>query len=413
VELQQAKKTQYALEADLAAKESEIEYMRSTHAEKIEEINRKHEEQLQRLCIDFICKQIQKLGEDNCKVMEESMLRAIGMEKIEPGEIISSIIDDVFFIIQSGLNKAINSSSVDCICTVLNNAVILLETNFINHVCAPIWEGYPNQEGWIAQHFFRVFQGLNAAESGVERQRRYFLVSINNLQAAVIALHKLKGTLSDEIAKNVNLAYESANDKLSISLSQLDHVAKQLENLAETGIDVLCESAFRSRLKTNAEAYLCTDHCITEEELSEFAIDDPFMKNYLAQMDKYIAEYANLLTSENYKLLMRKVAAEAVYQFEDVVLKCAFNRLGARQLDREYRQMSAHLTSIDGWSLRESCSRIAQVVAILSADTVTEALEFAEQLQANTASKEILSLAEIKCILMRRVDFSRIALMDA
>lgn len=56
-----------------------------------------------------------------------------------------------------------------------------------------------------------------------------------------------------------------------------------------------------------------------------------------------------------------EVSIEALRQFERVILKCVFNRLGGLQLDKDYRQLTTYLTSIAGWSIRQKCFKLSQV----------------------------------------------------
>jgi hypothetical protein len=66
--------------------------------------------------------------------MMESVHKAIEMEDVEEGALTSSLLDDVFFIVRKSIRRSITSSSVDCICAMLNNGCALLETDFFTHV---------------------------------------------------------------------------------------------------------------------------------------------------------------------------------------------------------------------------------------------------------------------------------------
>lgn len=59
--------------------------------------------------------------------------------------------------------------------------------------------------------------------------------------------------------------------------------------------------------------------------------------------------------------LLSSICAEVNRQFERVILKSSFNRLGGLQLDREFRSLTSYLTGIAGWMLREKCARLSQV----------------------------------------------------
>lgn len=62
-----------------------------------------------------------------------------------------------------------------------------------------------------------------------------------------------------------------------------------------------------------------------------------------------------------FKALLAVICAEVMRQMERVIFKCSFNRLGALQLDREFRALTSYLTNISGWSVREKFSRFSQV----------------------------------------------------
>lgn len=66
--------------------------------------------------------------------MTESVTKAIEMEDVEDGSLTSSLLDDVFFIVRKSIRRSITSSSVDCVCAMLNNGCTLLETDYFTHI---------------------------------------------------------------------------------------------------------------------------------------------------------------------------------------------------------------------------------------------------------------------------------------
>ncbi|KAI1702092.1 COG4 transport protein domain-containing protein [Ditylenchus destructor] len=341
--------------------------------------------------------------------MIESVKKAIEMDDVEEGSLTSTLLDDVFFIVRKSIRRSISSASVDCVCAMLNNGVTLLEMEFIKHVNAPIRAGYPSV-GWTAEAYqtaqtaYNVIQhGKTVAEAGPEKQRSAFLVALNNLRASVECVNSLKAGLSEDFSRHLNQISATEKGKLENSVSQMDDLCKKLEHHANLGVGKLCEAAFRNKIKTSAEVYLDVSHNISEEELTEYEAADPFMENFIAQLDKQIAHFENLLITENYQVLLNAIASEAVHQFERVIFKCVFNRLGGLQLDKEYRQLTNYLTSIVGWSVREKCLRLSQIVGTLNSETIEEAIEFLQQQQIGG----VLSLNEVKKVLLLRVDFPR------
>lgn len=65
------------------------------------------------------------------------------------------------------------------------------------------------------------------------------------------------------------------------------------------------------------------------------------------------------------KELLVAVCAEVCIQFERVIMKSVYNRLGGLQLDKDFRSLSSYLTNIAGWVVREKCARLSQVSFIM------------------------------------------------
>ncbi|KAJ1358584.1 hypothetical protein KIN20_017052 [Parelaphostrongylus tenuis] len=75
--------------------------------------------------------------------MDESIRKAIDTDVKEEG-LLSSVVDDVLFLVRKCVRRAMSSGSVDCVCAALNNGVPLLETTFYRHLYNAIQAGYPS-----------------------------------------------------------------------------------------------------------------------------------------------------------------------------------------------------------------------------------------------------------------------------
>ncbi len=70
------------------------------------------------------------------------------------------------------------------------------------------------------------------------------------------------------------------------------------------------------------------------------------------------------------------MSGECGRQVEKMILKTTFNRLGGLQLDKELRELTAYLTSVSGWAVREKLARLTQIASLLNVDSVNEAREY-------------------------------------
>ncbi|KAK0395654.1 hypothetical protein QR680_001376 [Steinernema hermaphroditum] len=137
----------------------------------------------------------------------ECMQKAVEIDSTEEGSLISSVVDDVFFIVRKGIRRALSSSSVDCICAMINYGVTLLEGDFLNHMSLPIQSGYPSV-GWTAEAYqtaqtaYNVLQhGKTMAEAGPDNQRAQFIGAANNIRSAAESVESLKNSICDDVKK--------------------------------------------------------------------------------------------------------------------------------------------------------------------------------------------------------------------
>ncbi|VDN38983.1 unnamed protein product [Gongylonema pulchrum] len=205
--------------------------------------------------------------------MKESVAKAMTMDLKETDSLTSSMLDDVFFIVRKCVRRSLSSSSVDCVCAVLNNGVTLLETDFLKYIYAGIKAGYPGA-GWTAEAYqtaqtaYNVIQhGKTVADAGPEKQKEL-----------------------SEVEKG----------KLENAVSQLDDLVRKFDSSANVGVDKLCAAAFRPKLKSSMELYLNVSHTPSDSEFADFEADDPFMENFIATLDRHLASFEPLLISVNY-----------------------------------------------------------------------------------------------------------------
>ncbi|VDM58995.1 unnamed protein product [Angiostrongylus costaricensis] len=149
--------------------------------------------------------------------------------------------------------------------------------------------------------------------------------------------------------------------KLEHAVGQLTDVSRKMHHLASLGMESLCKTAFRPKLRASCDSFVDLPHTLTDTQLAEFEAVDPFIEQFNATLDKQIASFEQLLHKENFHSLLLIVCSEVERQMERVIMKCSFNRLGGLQLDREFRQLSTYLSGIAGWTARERCARLAQV----------------------------------------------------
>lgn len=68
------------------------------------------------------------------------LLQAVTMDTYEKGQLTSSMVDDCFYIVKKCISRALSSSSIDCLCAMINHANSVLESDFrCAHFLVHIW----------------------------------------------------------------------------------------------------------------------------------------------------------------------------------------------------------------------------------------------------------------------------------
>ncbi|PIO63361.1 hypothetical protein TELCIR_15040 [Teladorsagia circumcincta] len=396
------------------------------------------------------------------EILEKKLETAVEAEDIPSMQ--SSVVDDVLFLVRKCVRRAMSSGSVDCVCAALNYGVALLETTYYQHLHNTIQAGYPStnfaaEALQTAQNAYNVIQHGKTTDPDVQRDT--FITAANNARGtAELLLDLRKGlenewsyptetvqiikvyilscdafldlphTLTDvQLAEfeavdpfieqfNANLdkqiaSFESVLHKenfQSLLLAVCSEVESQLERVIMKcsfnrlgGLQLDREFRQLSAYLSGVAGWTARERCARLSQLAEFEAVDPFIEQFNANLDKQIASFESVLHKENFQSLLLAVCSEVESQLERVIMKCSFNRLGGLQLDREFRQLSAYLSGVAGWTARERCARLSQIVALLNVENVDEAIELREATRTSPIARMLSANDTIK-VLELRVD---------
>ncbi|KAK2085430.1 Golgi transport complex subunit 4 [Saguinus oedipus] len=75
--------------------------------------------------------------------MRETVNKAVALDTYEKGQLTSSMVDDVFYIVKKCIGRALSSSSIDCLCAMINLATTELESDFRDVLCNKLRMGFP------------------------------------------------------------------------------------------------------------------------------------------------------------------------------------------------------------------------------------------------------------------------------
>ncbi|XP_058257409.1 conserved oligomeric Golgi complex subunit 4 [Hemibagrus wyckioides] len=387
----------------------------------VESVIREHQQCLERLLKDcqLSCTMQELIGyyipmEEY--YMRETVNKAVAMDTAEVGQMSSSMVDDVFYIVKKCISRALTSGNSDCVCAMINHAISVLETDFREVLVTKLRAGYP------ASTLQDLHRGVTSAVSlmqsslqqgkiqslGIESQEQAktaYLVTLNNVQVCSENISTLKKNLESDCAKLFSqvAGSEQAQAKIDSCLSDLVNTSSKLKDLLQEGLQELNNTAIRPQVKPWISSFLSVSHNIEEEEFSEYEANDPWVQQLVVQLEQLMAEFKAGLSPVIYDMLTSLMTSLIAMELEKTVFKCSFSRLGGLQFDKELRSLVAYLSSVTSWTIRDKFARLTQIATILNLERVSEILDYWGPNSGPLTWR--LTPAEVRQVLALRVDF--------
>uniref|UniRef100_A0A8C3SU63 Conserved oligomeric Golgi complex subunit 4 n=1 Tax=Chelydra serpentina TaxID=8475 RepID=A0A8C3SU63_CHESE len=348
--------------------------------------------------------------------MRETVVKAVAMDMCEKGQLTSSMVDDVFYIVKKCIGRALSSSSIDCLCAMINHSTTELESDFREVLCTKLKLGFP------ATTFQDIQRGVTSAVNimhsslqqgkfdtkGIEstdEAKQSFLVTLNNVEVCSENIMTLKKTLESDCAKLLSQGFggEQAEAKIDSCLADMAAVSNKFRDLLQEGLGELNSTAVKPQVKPWINLFLSVSHNIEEEEFNDYEANDPWVQQFIINLEQQMAEFKAGLSPVIYDSLSSLTTSLIAIELEKVVLKSTFSRLGGLQFDKELRSLIAYLTTVTTWTIRDKFARLSQMATILNLERVTEILDYWGPNSGPLTWR--LTPAEVRQVLALRIDF--------
>ncbi|XP_068115772.1 conserved oligomeric Golgi complex subunit 4 [Hyperolius riggenbachi] len=348
--------------------------------------------------------------------MRESVNKAVAMDTYERSQMTSSMVDDVFYIVKKCIGRALSSSSIDCLCAMINLSTTMMESDFREVLCNKLRMGFP------ATTFQDIQRGVTSAVSlmqsslqqgkfdtkGIESNdeaKMSFLVCLNNVEVCSENIMTLKKNLENDCKKlfSQDFGREQAKAKIDSCLSDMASVSNKFRDLLQEGLGELNSTAIKPQVKPWINLFLSCTHNIEEEEFNDYEANDPWVQEFIVKLEQLMSEFKVGLSPVIYENLTSLLTTLIAMELEKVILKSTFSRLGGLQFDKELRSLIAYLTTVTTWTIRDKFARLSQMATILNLERVTEILDYWGPNSGPLTWR--LTPAEVRQVLALRVDF--------
>lgn len=275
----------------------------------------------------------------------ESCARAIQMDELDDTNLTSSVLDDVFFIIQKCINRALSCGSLDVLCAVINHSVSLLETTFCDALNDRIKYGFPNTGGISgAAAALDLSQAYNVIQTSrylqttgdLERAKQLFLTAVNNLDMASDYINALRNNIQEKITKSSALVKKKHNrEKLESCLTDLLGLNDKFQSMIHSGLNNIFTGLIKPRIKSWLDAFASESHLLTDEDFMKCEATDglrPFTQTFLINLDSALKSMKAGLTSNNYRDLLNIMVIELTKRLETTLIKCNFNEVCTKSI---------------------------------------------------------------------------------
>ncbi|XP_008303929.1 conserved oligomeric Golgi complex subunit 4 [Stegastes partitus] len=316
--------------------------------------------------------------------MRESVNKAVTMDTSEKGQLTSSMVDDCFYIVKKCISRALSSSSIDCLCAMINHANSVLESDFREVLYNKLRQGFP------ATTLQDIQRGVSSAVSlmqsslqqgkfntmgieSTENAKAAFLVTLNNVEVCSENITTLKRNLENDCSKLFSQGAGSGEQaKIESCLSDLVSTSTKFKDLLQEGLTELNTTAIKPQVKPWISSFLSISHNIEEEEFNDYEANDPWVQQLIVNLEQLMAEFKTALSPVIYDTLTSLMTSLISIEMEKTVLKCSFSRLGGLQFDKELRSLVAYLTTVTTWTIRDKFARLTQMATILNLERVTQ-----------------------------------------
>ncbi|MBA0828237.1 hypothetical protein Goarm_012942 [Gossypium armourianum] len=319
--------------------------------------------------------------------MVENVRKAIGIDELVPDSLTTSMVDDVFYVLQSCLRRAISTSNISSVVAVLSGASSLLNNEYYEALQLKVRE--PN----LGPKLF--LGGVGVQKTGTE-----IATALNNIDLSSEYVLKLKHEIEEQCAEVFPAPTE--REKVKSCLSELADLSNTFMQAQNAGMEQLAATV-TPQIRPVLDSVATISYELSESDYAENEVNDPWVQRLLHAFEINVAWLQPPMTTNNYDSFVHLVIDFIVKRLEVIMMQKRFSQLGGLQLDRDTRALVSHFSGMTQRTVRDKFARLTQMATILNLEKVSEILDFWGENSGPMTWR--LTPAEVRRVLSLRVDF--------
>ncbi|CAN6232776.1 unnamed protein product [Urochloa humidicola] len=320
--------------------------------------------------------------------MVENVRKAIRIDEPVPDGLTTSMVDDVFFVLQSCCRRAASTASINSVLAVLGGATSLLSNEYQEALQWRMRE--PNLGA-------KLFLG----GVGVQKTGEEIATALNNMDISSEYVLKLRHEIEELCAEQVFHA-PADREKIKSCLSELGEISASFKKILHSGMEHLVASV-APRIRPVLDTVATVSYELDDAEYGENEVNDPWVQKLILAVNTNVAWLQPVMTSNNYDSFVHLIIDFIVKRLEVIMMQKRFSQLGGLQLDKEVRSLINHFSEMSQRPVRDKFSRLSQMSTILNFERVSEILDFWGDNAGHLTW--LLTPAEVRRVLGLRIDF--------
>jgi len=326
--------------------------------------------------------------------IKKSIEKALKIDEVEEGNIVSSSVDDVFFIFKKCITRVLRSGNVESFCAILNLIAKISEVDYLNAIIT-------NLNSSANQNYYYL------SENKVSKITQ--TVALNNLDLSVVYLKKLK----TEVEANVQKQGLKSIEKIMFTLQQFNDSANQFVANLDAGLEQLFSSSYKNQIRNLLNDNIKdAKYVLLDDEYEEQDLKESLFAKLITDFDKNSKSFNASLTDNNHMKMVNLTLQYSLSEIEKhVTSKLKFNQMGAMLFDKHVRGFASYFVNSYSWISRDKFTRINQISTLLNLGKVHEVYDYWGNNNANANNSGSTNLSwrltanEVRLILALRIDF--------
>jgi len=331
--------------------------------------------------------------------MTRSVSKAIKMDKVEGERLISSMVDDAFYILHASCMRATATSSLQSACAIYTNATNLLSND--------LWKALQKKMHSSGTRIGNAFPGAGSDDDDLQHSRASVaedFAAINNLEMASSYVSKLRQEL--EARAFSEFAKANERERARSCLAEMQQASVSFQQACSESVDELAGEAVK-QTSIALEVLPSMKYELTEQELTRNEAENPWQAGLTASVTAFGEWVRPSLVQGCYDSMVQSVADLLAAKLESHIMTKRFNQLGGLELDREVRSLASGVATLTERPVRERFARLLQLSTVLNAEGMQEVLDYWSAGSSSSSVAWRLSPSDVKAALSLRSDFHR------